>query len=190
MLDTRMHLQELRGDVRHRTQFQWLRVGRDRHGQRVVLIDGDYYFLGHSSGEDNNCFIHTLRQCLNIVVSVEAVRAALTKEFHAPCGPTCDDTGLGCTDTCMKVYSTNYLTTDHWEAVIRLLGKHCMTGELPLDPTEFCVRVLELTWQDNGVVLGNPAAPRRLTVARVHGNHFIPVLRFLTDMRNTVWQPW
>ena len=188
--DTRMLHQELRGQLRHRTELRWRRIGRDDHGQRVVLVDDDYYFVAGASGVGSNCLIHTLRQCLGVIVNVDAVRADLMREFTTPCSPTCHPSGARCTRACTKVYEENYLNTDHWEAVVRLLGRHCATGRLRLDASHFCVRVLELTWQDNGVVLGNPLAPRRLTVARENGNHFLPVLRFQVDVRARAWHPW
>ena len=90
----------------------------------------------------------------------------------------------------MKVYEENYLNTDHWAAVIRLLGRHCALGHQDLDASMFCVRVLELTWEGNGSVLGNPAAPRQLTIARERGNHFVPVVRYWASVRGSVWLPW
>jgi hypothetical protein len=90
----------------------------------------------------------------------------------------------------MKVYAGNYLSTDHWESVLRLIGKHCATGELRLDASHICLRVVELTWEANGVVLGSPSAPRRLTVARENGNHFVPVLRYRVDVGDQEWLPW
>ena len=182
--------QELGGRLKHRTEFQWQRVGRDDHGARVVRIDGDYYFLGASDGSQNDCLIHSLRQCLGMVANVAAVRHDLMQEFQASCGPACHHTGVACTQVCTKVYARNFLSDDHWEAVIRLLGKHCATGRINLDPTNFCVRIIELTWQDNGTVLGNPAAPHRLTIAREGTNHFIPAIRFQASVRDKVWRPW
>jgi hypothetical protein len=190
--DTRMHVQELGGNVRHRTQFQWRKLGRDYHGSRAVLIDGAYYFLGFSSGSDNNCFVHTLRQCLNIVANVDDIRLDLMLEFHRPCGPTCHERGFGfgCTNDCSKVYKKNFLTTDHWQAVVRQLGRHSQTGSVTLDPSRFRIRVLELIWEDNGVVLGDPNAATTLTIAREHGNHFIPVLPYIRDVSGNTWEPW
>ena len=185
-----MHQQELHGNIRHRTEVRWQRVGRGHHGERALLIDGEYYSLGGATGSHNNCLIDTLRQCLNMMANVEAVRLRLMREFDTRCGPLCRESGENCTATCTKVYRRNYLTTDHWEAALRLLGEHGEPRRLTFDTSQFCLRVIELTWQDHGVVLGNPNVQRRLTVAREHGNHFIPVLRYTLDVRNTVWLPW
>ena len=192
LLDTRMLQQELGGRLKHRTEFQWRRVGRDDNGQRVVHVDGNYYFLGTSDGSQNDCLIHSLRQCLGINANVAAVRNDLMQEFQVTCGPACHHTGFFCTASCTKVYARNYLCDDHWDAVLRLLGKHCATGSVDLDPTNFCVRILELTWVSNGVVLGNPDAhhPHRLTIAREGTNHFIPALPFQAPARDKVWRPW
>jgi len=185
-----MFQQELQGRLRHRTEFHWEKVGRDDNGQRVVKIDGDYYFLGSSDGSESNCFIHALRQCLDIVANVNAIRHELKGEFVVPCGTACSEDQMSCTQTCTKVYEGNYLNTDHWESVLRLLGKYCFTGPLDLNAAGICIRVIELTWQANGVVLGNPSAPRRLTIARENVNHFVPVLRFRDPVQDKIWHPW
>jgi hypothetical protein len=59
-----------------------------------------------------------------------------------------------------------------------------------LDPSRFRIRVLELIWEDNGVVLGDPNAATTLTIAREHGNHFIPVLPYIRDVSGNTWEPW
>jgi len=188
--DTRMFRQELRGNLPHRTEFRWRRVGRSDHGDRVVLIDRQHYFVAGAAGYGNNCLIYTLAQCLDIVVNVQAIRCDLMRDFHMACGPSCDETHRNCTDTCMKVYARDYLNSDHWEPVVRLLGRHCATGPVLFDTSQFCVRLIELTWQDNGVVLGDPAAPRKLVMARENVNHFVPVLPFRVDVQDRIWRPW
>ena len=92
--------------------------------------------------------------------------------------------------TCTKVYDINYLNTDHWQAIIRLLGRHCSTGVLNWDASVFCVKVIELMWDDNGVVLGDPRAQRTLFIAREHGNHFVPVLPLRSGVQDGMWRPW
>ena len=48
--DTRMFQQDLQGDLPHRTQLQWRRVGRDPSTEkRVVEIETDYYEIGFAS---------------------------------------------------------------------------------------------------------------------------------------------
>lgn len=112
------------------------------------------------------------------------------REFRMPCGPTCHQSGHGCLPTCTKVYKGSYLNTDHWDAVIKLLGKHCFTGKITLDSSNYCVRVVDLEWSDNGVVLGNASGTQRLTVARENGNHFIPVLRSHAPVHGLTSGPW
>ena len=181
-----MFRQDLRGQIRHRTQLQWQRLGRDFHGSRVIRMESADYYVGTASGDGCNCLVYSLLQCTGIgVVNVDAVRRDLMVEFHLPCGPAC---GRNCTRSCTKVYADNYLTTDHWDAVLRLLGRHRLQGPTEVDTSLYCVRVLELTWESNGVVLGDPHAPRQLTIARVHGNHFVPVLPYRAPV--TIRHPW
>jgi hypothetical protein len=92
-----------------------------------VLIDDQYYFIGSASGENCNCFIHSLRQCLGIIVNENAVRRSLQEEFSDSCCPDCTRTGEKCTRECMKVYSDNYLNTDHWAAVLTAIGRFAST---------------------------------------------------------------
>ncbi len=94
----------------------------------------------------------------------------------------------------------NFLSTDHWAAVIQGIFHHCsLAGKavilaLANDPNasasssapapaefaikDFCVRVIELNSDSSGCVLGHLTAPGQLTLAREHGNHFVPVLRY------------
>ena len=188
--DTRMGRKDLGGRLPHRTQLKWEKVGRKK-GQRVLKMDGDYYFLGFSDGSESNCFIHAIRECLNIVANVNAIRQDLMREFAGTCGKLCSTDQRSCTKTCTKVYERNYLATEHWKSVVRLLGKHCLSGPLHLDPEkDVCIRILELAWEDHGVVLGLPSAPRRLTIARENRNHFVPALRFRFQAQDMSWDAW
>ena len=172
-----MGMQDLHGQLPHRTELRWQLLGIDPRSQaRIVSIVGQNYLLGHASGAGCNCLVDSLRQCLGMVVDVGAIRRDLREEFPTACGAGCAWRGGSCERGCMKVYDMNYLTTDHWEAVIRLSGRHSILGPIELDAADSCVRVVELTWAGHGSVLGNPAAPRQLTIAREHGNHFIPAL--------------
>ena len=110
------------------------------------------------------------------------------REFRTPCGPSCHHNCQR--DTCTKVYASNYLNTDHWDAVNKLLGKRCSTGQITLDSSTYCVRVVDLNWPDNGVVLGSAFGTELLTVARENGNHFIPVLRYNAHVHGSNLKPW
>ena len=189
--DTRMFQQELQGRLQHRTEFHWERIGRDGNGNRVVEIDGFYFSLGQASGENCNCFIHSLRQVLNVDVSVLAIRQDLMQEFPTRCGPLCSASGPpDCSRGCLKVYADSYLCTDHWQSVLRLLGVHSVSGPVVFDSSLFCIRVIDLTWSDNGVVLGDPTAPQLLTLALENGNHFIPAFRLDTNAPHSDWSSW
>ena len=190
LLDTRMLQQELGGRLKHRTEFHWQGVGRDEHGRRIVLIDGSYYYLGASDGSENDCLIHSLRQCVGVMVNVPAIRRALMQEFSTPCGPTCHPSRFLCSRSCSKVHARNFLGDELCSSILRLLGKHCVTGRIAMDPADFCIRIIELTWQDNGIVLGNPTAPHRLTLAREGESHFIPALHLQIPVGDREWQPW
>ena len=192
--DTRMFRQELRGELRHMTQLQWSRQGRDpaNPAKRLVKIDAAYYYLGFASGAGCNCLVESLRQCLDVSVNAQAVRNDLKQEFSTACGVNCHHSGSRCEQNCMKVYDKNYLSTDHWEAVIRLIGRHAAaSSSTGFDTANLCLRVLELGSGDSsGVVLGNPNAEKTLTIAHENGNHFVPVLPCATTAQNERWLPW
>ena len=90
----------------------------------------------------------------------------------------------------MKVYRRNYLSTDHWDAVLASIGQHARAGPQNLDTSQFCLRVLDITFDGSGAVLGNLAAPRKITVAREGGNHFVPVLPYLGEVEEVRRGQW
>jgi hypothetical protein len=191
MLDTQRFLRDLRGRRRHRTQFQWQREGRDAEGRRIVHIPGEgYHYLGVADGHDCNCFVYSLEQCVEIATDVDAVRTSLQVEFPRVCGVGCSPTADACTGNCMKVYPRNYLSTDHWSAVLRSIGQHARAGPQNVDESHYCLRVMDLAYDGSGVVLGNPSAPRRITVARENRNHFVPVLPYPHNTEGGRWLPW
>ena len=90
----------------------------------------------------------------------------------------------------MKVYRRNYLSTDHCGAVLAKIGQHARAGPQNLDASQFCLRVLDITFDGSGAVLGNLAAPRKITVAREGGNHFVPVLPYLGEVEEVRRGQW
>ena len=106
----------------------------------------------------------------------------------------------------------NYLRTDHWAAVLKATFPHSSAAgkaailAIASDPsasasssapapsefdiTDFCARVIELTSDSLGCVLGHLTAPGQLILAREHGNHFVPVLRYTSPTQDKVWAPW
>jgi len=123
--DTAMHIQELGGKIRHRSQLAWRPLPTIAACERVE-VKGEEYRLGSASGSSNNCLIDTLRQCMGIDANIARVRRDMQQEFCASCGPTCDRFGKRCAQGCSRVWPDNFLCLDlHWRAIIRLLGKHC-----------------------------------------------------------------
>ena len=185
--DTAMHIQDLGGNIRHRSQLAW-RPLPAMAGCKRVEVEGEVYTLGSASDSANNCFIDTLRQCMGINADIALVRKDMRQEFDVPCGPTCNRLGNTCAQDCSRVWQDNFLCLDlHWRAVIRLLGKHCSSGPDLSDDSRFSVsllgfdshfsiRCIDLQQHGHGDVLGDKSANRALTLARVNGNHFIPCL--------------
>lgn len=185
--DSAMHVQELGGNIRHRTQLAWRPLPAIAACESVE-VEGEEYTLGSASGAGNNCLIDTIRQCMGIDANIALVRQDLQQEFGVSCGPTCDRFGKSCAQGCSRVWPTNFLCLDlHWRAIIRLLGKHCSSGTdlsedsrcsvtlLGLD-SHFSVRCIDMQRPGHGDVWGDTSAKKVLTLARVNGNHFVPCL--------------
>ena len=91
----------------------------------------------------------------------------------------------------MKVYPRSYLSTDRRSFVLRSIGLHARAGAQTVDASQYCLRVVDLAYGGaSGVVLGNPSAPRQITVARENRNHFIPVLPYPDHTEGVQWMPW
>ena len=189
-------MQELGGQIAHRTEFHWKRIGRDRHGQKVIRLEDGLYFVGSASGDGCNCLINSLLQCINWGgrVHVKSVRRSLMREFSQRCGPQCNPLVEGahrpCRPDCMRVVEGSYLLAEHWSAVLRLMAEQVLPDATRFRVSEFQLRVIELTWEDHGDVLGERGAPRRFTIARTGRNHFVPVLPYRTVLDLNELLPW
>lgn len=149
-------------------------LGRLENETGVVQINGVDYLVGSASGADNNCLIDTLRQKLgNLFVSLAGVRDELAMLF--PSGP----------GRIRKTDAGNFLELElHWAAVVRLLGQH--SGHR-LDPANFKIVCVDLQRANHGDVVGTGRIG--LHIARVHGNHFVPLLRY-HGARGPLPLPW
>ena len=98
------------------------------------MLAGVHCNLGHADGPAHNCLIDTLCKVLYVEADVAAIRRDLMAEFPQRCGPHCSPRGAPfCT-------------------ILWAIGRHCSSGACELDPALFYLRVIELTWADNGVV--------------------------------------
>ena len=168
LLDT---LHGSRVNVPHITQVAWRFDGETARGARRVLLDGVAYAKGYGfpgrldDGEQNNCLIDSLRQCLGIACDRRAVRRDLVYEFSGATGRA-------------RVTQDSYLdVVEHGRAILRSLFRHNVS-DLPTDVDLglYCVVALAADREDYGVVVGNVRAPHRLVVLN-HGDiHFNPCL--------------
>ena len=104
--------------------------------------------------------IDSLRQAVNVIVSLEAVRQALRERFP---------------DGAQRVEASNFLTLDfHGLAALDFilqLGQ----GRPPGASAHYTVICVDLGHIGNGDVVGT--GPMEIRIARVHGNHFVPLIR-------------
>ena len=137
-------------------------------GSEIVRVEGRDFFIGRASGDDNNCLIDTLRQKLNVVVSLQAVRLLLMDQF--PSGPR-------------QVTDWNYLELQHhWRHVIQFLGVASHIRKA-FDPDRFRIVCIDRQYRGNGDVEGN--GPVALHIARVNANHFVPLFPYHGLCRET-----
>ena len=139
-----------------------------------VSVDNMRFELGYATGDGCNCLIDTLRKLLNDLPSViipqgclpEVRRLLEDKHRH---GPT-------------PIRSRDYLDLAHyWEDIVNLLWERD-TVHLQLNRTAeyfeiICIDLLDL---DHGERLPHDADRSRrrgLYVARLNGNHFVPLER-------------
>jgi len=131
-------------------------------GGEHVIIDGQRFAVGGASGHDNNCLIDTLRQKVRGIADVSWVRVQLLRQFAS--GPT-------------AVTPMSYLELGaHWAAVIDLLGEDMERRGLPrVRSRQFTIICADRDFDGNGDKVGN--GPILLHILRVHGNHFVPLIR-------------
>ena len=150
----------------------WRFDGRTERGAVRIIVDGVSYFEGFGNpgqrddGEQNNCLIDSLRQCLSIECDRRAVRADLVSEFS-------DAAGRG------RVTEDSYLgVEEHARAILRSLFRHTSSDLLPVvDLGEYCVVALAADRENHGIVIGNVRAPHRLVLFNHADVHFNPCLR-------------
>ena len=150
-----------------------------------ICVDGIVFQLGTAKGDDHNCLIDTLRQMLNerhgaLIVqgSVADVRARLEDRHRGGATP---------------IASLDFLDlADHWEDIVDLLeGADEGRSVRPLGSARYEVMCVDLMYVGSGDRL-----PRRrdrggrktLYIARVNGNHFVP-LKWVANPRSLRPEP-
>ena len=135
---------------------------------RVACINGNRFYIGNASGEGCNCLIDTLSQLLGAWVPSDFVRRDLMKEF--PSGPD-------------RVTEANFLDLRaHWEAIVHSLNRHSTVLRVPVNPRSCRLICADLVFIGQGDIVG---AENGVTfyLARVHTNHFVPLIRKLVRSR-------
>ena len=135
---------------------RWMECYREVH----LVSDTAVFALGRASGDGYNCLIDTLRQVLNIVCNVPAVRAAL--ETRIP-----------------SILPGDFLELElHGQAIVDLLLIfNLAVPSSSRRPVAKSCRIVcfDLLDVGNGDVVGGDGLA--LYIARVNRNHFVPLLR-------------
>jgi hypothetical protein len=131
-----------------------------QYADGVVKLNGSFYKKGKASGAGCNCLIDTIRQKLEITADAREVRHRLQALF--PRGPN-------------KVTKGNFLDfRAHWEAIVRILGEVAQPIAEPRDPDDMQFTCADLEYIGHGDIVGH--GPLHFQIARVHGNHFVPLI--------------
>jgi len=126
---------------------------------RMVVVNGTYFHRGRASGAGCNCLIDTLRQHLRVTTDIPWVRRQLQLLFQIE--PN-------------NVTHNNFLDFRvHGMAIIRLLCNAKRRGAEPVDMSMFRIVCVDLQYLGQGDIIGNGDVT--FHIARVHGNHFIPL---------------
>ena len=62
----------------------------------------------------------------------------------------------------------------HWEAIVRILGEVAQPRPEPRDPADMQFICADLEYVGHGDIVGD--GPLVFHVARVHSNHFVPLV--------------
>ena len=144
----------------------------------VVTVDDMRFELGTASGDGCNCLIDTLRQLLNALGSV-VIPPSCVAEVR---GLLEDRHSHGST----PITSRDYLDLAlYWEDVVNLLWEQDhLRQQFTRSADFFEIICVDLMWVGHGERLPHHvdrSTRRGLYVARVNGNHFVPLRRFQDD---------
>ena len=159
LLDTQAGTQ---GSVPHMTQVSWR-----WHGLGSVMVDGTVYDVGYGNpGGYNDCLIDSVRQCFSLDTDCRKVRHHLVSLF----ADAADDRA--------QVTSNSYLNLDsHWKELLQALFGFTTCGANPAcDLASFCIIALYRDNVNNGLVVGDIRAPKRVVVMNTSDIHFDPCL--------------
>jgi hypothetical protein len=115
-------------------------------------------------GEENNCLIDSLRQCIGVECSRVAVRHDLMEAHRF---------GLGRAEVSFGSYLD---VEEHWKTILTSIFRHQTDVDfLACDINDYCVIALSRQGE-HGVVLGNLTARYRLVIMNTGDVHFDPCL--------------
>ena len=138
-----------------------------------VEVDGEAFVLGAATGLANNCLLDTLRQSLDSHIfpsgdagnahpssptDLNVLREHLRERFTA--GPA-------------RVEEANFLTLDYHGLVALDLLLEYGHGRAPNASAAYTIVCVGMSNVGHGDVVGT--GPTELHIARIHGNHFVPL---------------
>ena len=137
------------GSVREGQQnINWW-LGRQVH---FVFQRDLVYFMGSASGDECNCLIDSLRQCLDVICDVARVRSLVQRSNRH------------------LIFGDYMELQHHWRDVIRCIGVVLGMNLAPQDFSIICVDALHVGHGDR-----EGTGTRTLYIARQNANHFVPL---------------
>ena len=153
--DTVPHMREVNvvcvadGSAREgRQNINWW-LGRQVH---FVFQRDLVYFMGSASGDECNCLIDSLRQCLDVICDVARVRSLVQRSNRH------------------LIFGDYMELQHHWRDVIRCIGVVLGMNLAPQDFSIICVDALHVGHGDR-----EGTGTRTLYIARQNANHFVPL---------------
>ena len=153
--DTVPHMREVNavcvadGSAREGLQnINWW-LGRQVH---FVFQRDLVYFMGSASGDECNCLIDSLRQCLDVICDVGRVRSLVQRSNPH------------------LIFGDYMELQHHWRDVIRCIGVVLGMNLTPQDFSIICVDALHVGHGDR-----EGTGTRTLYIARQNANHFVPL---------------
>ena len=155
------------GHLPHQSQICWRFNGVTTTGAMRIIVDGRHYYVQYGNpgklteGEQNNCLIDSLRQCLGVQCDRTLVRADLQSVYEFHVGRA-------------KVTFDSYLDVEeHWKVILQSLFRHNTSDASPhCNPDDYCVIALYRNREGHGVVVGSKTARFRLVVLNTSDVHF------------------
>ena len=144
----------------------------DYHGGATFQVEGQDFFVGFATADDNNCLIDSIRQVLGdqagvmCIVNMAQIRRLL-RQRHPE----------GASQVRLPPAANFLDLVDHGADIVELCAANNELTRVPLDPTQFTFLSVNVTDRVALHVEVEGTGPRRLHLLNEGNRHFRPLLR-------------